>query len=185
MKKVLTLLLTFAILIAGTQAALASDDDPAESNPHAIEDLFSEYNPGALQEYIDMKAEHKAFHESRAALRTEYIRNYSAQVSEITAQIADGTITPAEGRRQLQILKNEIQAYREAAEQIFKDKKQEAEAIKEKFESLKESIKNELKDETTDAGKMAGCLDELNTLLRNHIDTDYKYAEMIDEILPQ
>jgi|GEM_PF-5549608 len=191
MKKIVSLTLLLIMLIVGTTTATAQESDGEQlANisdgrvSRTIEDLFDEYNPSEKQTYLDIKSEHAEFHENRKGIRLEAVQNYAAKMSEISGQVADGTLTPAEGKEQLKVLRSEIKSFIEEAKAIIEQKKAEAQGIKDEIVTLKDSIRDELKKDEVVASKVAAYLEELNTLLQEHLDMDYHYAELIDEISP-
>lgn len=183
MKKIISITLVLLVLVSAGTAAFAQEDTQEIDSPRTIETLFDKYNPTAKQEFLTLQEEHREFHEERSVIRLEIIQNYSGQVSSITGQVADGTITPAEGREQLQALRAGVKSIREAIAAVLEPKKAEIEAIKNQAEAVRDSIKDALKEDEVSESQIAGYLDQLVDLLNQHLEIDFKYAALVDEVI--
>lgn len=190
MKKILILILTCTILIFGGATALAegtehvTEDMQTNNRTHTLEDLFDKYNPAEKQTYLNLKSDHQTFHENRQTARTETIQYYAGQMSAITGQVSQGAISPSEGREQLRALRSEIESLREDIKVISDQKHIEADSIKSDITALRDLIKSALQEEEIDSSQIASYLEQLNNLFEEHLEMDYKYADMVDDLLP-
>lgn len=190
MKKILISVLICAALILAGATALAEGNDELTSDMHdgsrtqTIENLFDTYNPTGKQTFLDLKAEHQAFHEGRTETRTEVIQYYAGQLTIIAGQVADGIIAHTEGREQIASLRNELTTLREEIQGIQEQKQIETSAIKDDIIALRELIKEALKQDEIIASEIASYLEQFNDLLEEHLKIDYKYADMVDILLP-
>lgn len=189
MKKILIPILICALLIFGGATVLAegtenTNDLLVNNRTHTLADLFDKYNPAEKQIYLDLKSDHQTFHESRQTTRTETIQCYAGQMSVITGQVSHGTISPSEGAEQLRALRGEIESLREKIKVISDQKQIEVESIKSDIAALRELIKCALQEDEIDSSQIASYLEQLNNLFEKHLEADYKYADMIDNLLP-
>lgn len=190
MKKITISVLICIVLVLGGTTALAEEPNDIttevqnDSRSKTIEGLFDTYNPTEKETFLNLQEAHQTFHEGRLEIRTEVIQYYAAQISVISGQIAEGTITPADGSEQLQALRSEATTLREDIQVILAQKQIEADSIKSELTALRDLSKNALQQDETSASEIAAYLEQFNTYFNNHIEMDYKYADMVDTILP-
>lgn len=189
MKKIVISILICTLLVFGGATALAEGADTPTSGiqyevkTRTIEDLFDTYNPTEKLTFLNLQEQHQTFHEERRSARTEVQQNFAEQLSTISGNVADGTITPAEGLEQLQTLRSRITELREEIQAVLSQKQIEADAIKSKTTALRELIKNALQQDEVVASDIASYLEGFNDLFAGHLTMDYKYADMVDSLL--
>lgn len=190
MKKILIPILICVILILGGSTALAeggenmTDDSQVINGVQSLEDLFDKYNLMEKQAYLILKSNHQSFHDGRKNTKTETIQYYADQMSAITGQVSDGTLSTQEGAKKLKSLRNEIATLRNEI-QIIRDQQQiESNSIKTDIVAVRELIKSALQEDEVVSSQIATYLEQLNNLFEKHLEMDYKYADMIDSLLP-
>lgn len=113
--------------------------------------LFETYNPDALDAFNSVNSEHKLFHEEARAERAAY-----------KAELPEGS------RENLK----EIKA-------ILDMKRSDDEMNKAELRAVRLALRAAVKEETTDASIVASHLDELVSLLEDHLAIDVEYYNQV------
>lgn len=196
MKKLATILLTLTLLLSlgvTANAAKEPSTDPqvnvgsaglkTEAAKPDISELFNTYYPEGLSYHESLQAEHESFHQERQAVKEATLAEKKAEKDAIKAAVEAGEMTRIEGLEALLELLKAQEPIRTELEAIKAAKQAEADIIKAERQALGQAMRTLLQEETIDEAAVASLLAEASDLLRAHIDMDYYYAEMVDDLV--
>ncbi len=196
MKKIMVLLMVGLMVITGSMTVFAEEttDDVSERSVKAertseerrekLEELFSTYNPDGLDAFNAAVDEHKAFHEMAQSEKEAFRLEIQAEKEAIRAQYDNGELTKEEVRAIVEEAKAERELIKEELLEIRVLKKADVEAIKVEVQAVRTSLKEALQAEEIDTVYVGSLLDKLVELLEEHIDVDYLYYYMIQDLRP-
>ncbi|MDK2868566.1 MAG: hypothetical protein PWP51_1422 [Clostridiales bacterium] len=154
-----------------------------ERRTQVLTEAFETYYPEALDTYTALEAEHKAFHESRDALRETAMAAEKQAYQEIVDALLSGEMDREAARAAIEDLRGAGAETRESLKAIFDEKREALEADKTINDALRDTLRALLTAETVDEAAVQNALDEVIAQLQSHIALDEKYAAMADAVM--
>ncbi|MBI9010658.1 MAG: hypothetical protein JEZ08_00395 [Clostridiales bacterium] len=142
-------------------------------------ELFTQYNPGQLNELTDLMQKHQSFHEMAKAWLESKKAEFQAERESIRAAVEAGQMTQDEVRAFIESKKQEREIIK-AERIVLKAEKQAAvNAIREQRKSVNGALREALQSEVVDEILVQSLLSQLVDLLSQHLEVDYYYFNLI------
>lgn len=195
MKKLVVFLLVAVMMLTSSVMVFAEDNaEGVTERPERTElsqeekeakrqDLFNLYNPAAYTDLLAAKEAHEAFHTTAKAEREVMKADRQAEREAFKASVQAGEMTREEVQAIVAERKAENEVLKAEVESIKALKQADVEANKAEMQAVRASIKTALQAEEVDATYVASLLDQMVDLLEAHIDIDYYYYNMIQDLV--
>jgi len=194
MKKIMVLLMVGLMVITGSMTVFAEEttdkineravkaERTSGERREKLEELFLTYNLDGLDAFNTAVDEHKAFHDMAQSEKEAFRLEIQAEKEAIREQFDNGELTEEEVRVIVEERKAERELIKEDVLEIKDLKKADVEAIKAEVQLVRTSLRDALQAEEIDAVYVGSLLDQLVELLEEHIDVDYLYYDMIQDL---
>lgn len=183
--KVLVILALVAVMLVGfaVTANAAPPEESRERDAKALTRLFLKYDTENLGEYLAIKEEHRAFHESRKGLYEATKQRVAGQLNALIEALIDGEMTLEQAQEAFAENRDKVAEFRETLDGIRDLRQAEAEAIREDLQDVRTQIKDALSTDEVDEALMKDLLAQSLKLFNQHLQMDYKYAEQFDDVV--
>lgn len=198
MKKIILLMLVGLMTLAGSALTFAEVTGEEENSVRGeksqrvelskeerrakVVELFEIYNGDALTDFNAVNEAHRVFHE---ASRTEREILKAAMIEQrevLKAQLDNGELTKEEVQVIVKETKFRRQEIRSDIQSILEQKRADAAVNQEKTKGVRTAIRSQLQEEIIDGAQVASLLDQLVTLLEEHVEIDQLYYNMVHDL---
>lgn len=142
-------------------------------------ELFETYYPEGVEEFLALQEEHKAFHIGAKNDKEALIASIRASFEEIRTLVENGDISRRDGRVQFIELKIEVRTMKNEMDLVRLDKIADQSADQDRMKEIREEVKTLLSADPVDSDAVSQLLAESLELLKNHIDSDIYYHNLI------